>query len=639
VRERIALSGFWFLLCAFCVLVLLTGCTRRPPTGPAAGSGPVVETPAALDRASLWRETDLRSCQVALHRVNTHWQRYAEQKPASLADGDRRFFVEHFGLSDQEWSEVESPVFTSIDAHHVEQCLLFRDAARALGVDGLAGRYRAAAAFAWTIRQVRRKDSAALAPPHFVLRRGWGNAMERALVFLCLLDQLGLEGCLVVSPGGKAGKQFWAAAALADGQLWLFEPRLGLPLPAPDGPGVATLAQVRSGSVVLDQLAVAPKRPYDVTAEQARQAELWLTASLPALAPRMRRLEKLLPAGEAAVLADDPAARLRRFQAVAGTVPVRFWDPAGDWNNPVRLLLRFLPVDEGGLDRAPPPEQRRTRFVRELFPEAGLPEAVRRLEGQPRVYLQLHFLRPFVDLSIEAGQPRDLMLRGRFDEAARKLVQRRDETRLLQERAQAVPDLAARVAQWTAEAQEAQRALSLAERRLQQEKSDDARIELDLAGKRMQAVLARSQAAVLLVHAAAAEPLAAEATYLLALCKHEQAERLQREHDRRGSARAAALLAASPPLPFPAGLPWPILADPAAAADTPWRSAADWWKTYLELYPDAGGVVAARFARSRALAALGHGLAAEAVLEPLTRAADPLDGIAARVRLRQLQRR
>src|SRR5438132_607129 len=83
----------------------------------------------------------------------------------------------------------------------LEACFLLRDAARSLEV-GLAGGKaarqtpldRAEAGFAWVVREVRlpppgrQPISAEPAPPAPVLRRGQGSPLERALVFLALLE-------------------------------------------------------------------------------------------------------------------------------------------------------------------------------------------------------------------------------------------------------------------------------------------------------------------------------------------------------------------------------------------------------------------------------------------------------------------
>src|SRR5262249_40598123 len=154
---------------------------------------------------------------------------------------------------------------------------------------------RARLAFAWAVRQVRlwppaerdaarllpHGDRAVVVPPHLVLRRGWGSAAERALVFLGLLHQLGIDGCLGCLPGAREGPASpWACGARAGDGLLLFDPCLGLPLPGRKPGEVATLAEVRAHPELLKALAPEEKQhpdakqwAYDVTAEQVAKAE------------------------------------------------------------------------------------------------------------------------------------------------------------------------------------------------------------------------------------------------------------------------------------------------------------------------------------------------------------------------------
>src|SRR5262249_6090455 len=148
------------------------------------------------------------------------------------------------------------------------QCFLFQDIASALAVgfvgndrDGRAVQQapaeRARTAFAWVIRQVllfgtpdpRQIDGAEPpVPPEFTARRGGGTALERALVFLALIQEMheaegNLRGCLLtIRDKADAPARLWACGVVADGSadVLLFDPVLGLPLPGKDGKGVAT---------------------------------------------------------------------------------------------------------------------------------------------------------------------------------------------------------------------------------------------------------------------------------------------------------------------------------------------------------------------------------------------------------------
>src|SRR5262249_47024202 len=149
-------------------------------------------------------------------------------------------------------------------------------------------------AFDWAMRQVALETrSPDLQPPEFALRLGHGGPHERALVFLALLRQMDFDGCMIAYPG-KDGPVYWLAGVLLTDKgaatLSLFDPRLGLPVPAPDG-GVATLAQLRQQPDLLKRLSAGAPYDYDVTPAQAAKAEVHVVLPLSALSARMRFLE------------------------------------------------------------------------------------------------------------------------------------------------------------------------------------------------------------------------------------------------------------------------------------------------------------------------------------------------------------
>ena len=105
--------------------------------------------------------------------------------------------------------------------------------------------------------------------------------------------------------------------ALIGKDIYLFDARLGIPLPGPKGEGIATLAQVRAQPAVLQQLGLDAKNPYDVSQDQAQRAEVHVACALSALAPRMRFLQDQLAATEKVRLGVDPAALVKKFTEAA----------------------------------------------------------------------------------------------------------------------------------------------------------------------------------------------------------------------------------------------------------------------------------------------------------------------------------
>jgi hypothetical protein len=145
-------------------------------------------------------------------------------------------------------------------------------------------------------------------------------------------------------------------------------------------------------------------------------------------------------------------------------------------------------------------------------------------------------------------------------------------------------------------------------------------LALDQARGRLAGVWAEGALPLnLLIEGRAADPLMGDATYLLALCMHDQAERAQAKADK---ARRAGRT--------------PSASDTKAAQDA-WRDAARWWETYLEEHAQKPAAPAARWWRARVAEALGDKEAAAALLRNMAGTITPLEKTARLYRARQLQ--
>src|SRR5437660_3059531 len=299
-------------------------------------------------RDLLHKAADYDDCRVAVQQLNLYIDGGPEEKPRSLSPEELELLKnkDQFGLDDGELAEVNRITFTPLDGHHLELCLLLHEAVRSLRLEKLAPLDQAAAGFAWVTRQVQlRERSGDALPPDFVLRRGFGTALERAHVFLAVLQQLGIDGCMLAIPGkpGEPTLRYWLPGALIDKQIYLFDTRLGLPLPGPKGQGIATLAQLRAQPDILRQLTVDDRAPYDVSQDQARQAEIHVACVLSALAPRMRYLQERLSGTDKVLLSVDPVALVQHFAVGVQSDPmkgvvVRVWNLPGDVSSPIRVL-------------------------------------------------------------------------------------------------------------------------------------------------------------------------------------------------------------------------------------------------------------------------------------------------------------
>jgi hypothetical protein len=225
----------------------------------------------------------------------------------------------------------------------------------------------------------------------------------------------------------------------SQGQIYLFDPRMGLPLPGPEGAGIATLAQASvKDSAVLSRLDFGGSHKYDVTPEQAAAAEVHLVPSLSALAPRMTFLEKeVLARAGGGRLSADLAASGRFVQSLKASghsalVKLAPWA--------VRLQRTFYPEEDGGVDqtrRAPDSggRSKQDRFKEYLFDAYRRPmkdallSAVseKRLDDltagllSPVTPINNKFRERFLDFYFRPGNPPDQILRGHLNEANQSL--------------------------------------------------------------------------------------------------------------------------------------------------------------------------------------------------------------------------
>ena len=202
--------------------------------------------------------------------------------------------------------------------------------------------------FDWTVRNVQLDWGPAadasgtsgrvVQKPWETLLLGRGTATDRAWVFILLARQQGIDAALLalIDPEDASGQrtQPWVVAVLSQGQLYLFEPTLGLPLPAPHGVKreasgpldirPATLAQVADDDALLRQFDLGEFR-YPVEASQVQQVVALLEASPAYLSQRMRLVENRLSGDERLVLTAEPSAQAERLKACQHVGDARLW--------------------------------------------------------------------------------------------------------------------------------------------------------------------------------------------------------------------------------------------------------------------------------------------------------------------------
>ncbi len=163
--------------------------------------------------------------------------------------------------------------------------------------------------------------------PLQLLLQGHGDAHERARLFILLCRQAGIDAVIVarIDEQVSSTPQPWAVGVLVDQDLYLFEPQLGLPIPGPDGKGIATLAQTLADPAVLKQLDVPGGPAYPLGPEQLKNLVALIEAEPESLSRRFDLLEQAMPSSRRLILASHPSKLEPRLRQSKGIGSVSLW--------------------------------------------------------------------------------------------------------------------------------------------------------------------------------------------------------------------------------------------------------------------------------------------------------------------------
>ncbi|MBN2476504.1 MAG: hypothetical protein JXB62_17955 [Pirellulales bacterium] len=232
--------------------------------------------------------------------------------------------------------------FSRYDGFALREAVWIRGVSQWARGEGLDDLQRAKSLFDWTVRNIQLEaDSAERIPqlPWETVLFGQGTAIERAWVFILLARQQGIDAALLAVADSADGKPSpprpWAVAVLHEGELYVFDSELGLPIPAPSGNRLdeagqvdiqpATLAEIVRDPSLLRRLDVEQAGPYPMKTGDAQRIVVLLEASPAYLTCRMKMVEAHLTGNQKMVLTTAPSAQAERFGACAHVAGVRLW--------------------------------------------------------------------------------------------------------------------------------------------------------------------------------------------------------------------------------------------------------------------------------------------------------------------------
>ncbi|MDZ7620632.1 MAG: tetratricopeptide repeat protein, partial [Patescibacteria group bacterium] len=243
--------------------------------------------------------------------------------------------------------ELDSTRLPRHDGAMLQQAVWLRNIARWARGEKVDELSRAMHLFDWVVRNTQpdpleagsaESGSPALGRfPWETLLLGHGGVLERAWVYIELLRQEGIDAAMLgLSPREDSGAGgAWAIGVLIGGEIYLFDPVLGLPVPGPNGmvrgedgrPQIrpATLAEAAADPAILRRLDLDETTPYPVEPEDLDGVVALIVADPSALSRRMKMVESQLVGDQKLVLTVDAAAQGERFAAVPRVTGVRLW--------------------------------------------------------------------------------------------------------------------------------------------------------------------------------------------------------------------------------------------------------------------------------------------------------------------------
>ncbi len=350
-------------------LVATLGCDRAPPRGPARGPAAQSGSHGGLfdsvaDTLDRLEQFDLDQMLPQMCDRLNQWN--LQEKPKVVWKVDplvAELPAELRALTTIKTLDVVQ--YRTPDALYLQESVWLRDISTAARADQFDEVAVAERLFDWTVRNIDLDGDARASQlkshPHVptqILLFGRGDALERAWIFILLARQQGLDAVqLGLADDGGRNLRPWATAVLGGGQLYLFDCELGLPIPGPDGKGVATLEQVVADDSLLRRLDLDEGHPYPVRSDDLKHVVAYVEASPNSLSARMALLESRLIGKRKLVLTSPASGLVERVEGMPHVAEAKLWP------RPFEVIL-----SQSKLNEAEQREVAREMFVFDVTP-------------------------------------------------------------------------------------------------------------------------------------------------------------------------------------------------------------------------------------------------------------------------------
>ena len=231
-------------------------------------------------------------------------------------------------------SSLEDATYNNYDGVYLRECAMINSVANYASLDSNDDLDAAEDLFEWVVAHValdpqpaaEARPSAQL--PWQTLLLGHGTAVDRAWLFALLARQIDLEVVLLYLPQTAGPDQastltLWTVGVLHNGEIYLFDPTYGLPLPGPEQ-SIATLRDVQQNPTLLRAWDTAEK-PYWVTEAMVAQVIPFVEASSQSLSKRMKSVQMALGGQNRMRLINNPSQLADTIDALEQMPRPRIW--------------------------------------------------------------------------------------------------------------------------------------------------------------------------------------------------------------------------------------------------------------------------------------------------------------------------
>ncbi|QDT95410.1 hypothetical protein [Gimesia aquarii] len=230
-----------------------------------------------------------------------------DSKPPVITDSQKPFLKKY--LSEAQLAKMDLTRFTKLDGKFIRNSQLFKGMINAAIEGKTNDKDRATSAFYYCINNIALiTDEKNVVPlsPYEICILGAGSAEQRAWVYINLMRQLRIDAVLF-RPAKPAPFKL-LVGVLIDEEIYLFDPVLGLPIPATEQPAnsiliqnPATLASVYKSPEILKNI-YGEDAENRFSAEELKNAQVLIMGQSCEWSARMRRLEDSLSRKQTFVL-------------------------------------------------------------------------------------------------------------------------------------------------------------------------------------------------------------------------------------------------------------------------------------------------------------------------------------------------